>query len=111
VFESRLELVRRQLARSPYLAGGTITTSDISVVYAPEQAQRNAGIALGETEQAYLGRARLQAGHGRLCGQEGMVRYGPANDRSVPAAQVDDRPSSANTAFSPSPTTQYEEWN
>jgi glutathione S-transferase len=57
VFQSRLGLVKRQLARSPYLAGETFTAADISVVYALEQAQRSAGIALGDAEQAYVGRA------------------------------------------------------
>lgn len=56
VFESRLGLVKRQLTCSPYLAGEAFTAADISVVYALEQAQRSAGITLGETEQAYLGR-------------------------------------------------------
>jgi glutathione S-transferase len=56
VFESRLGLVRRQLARTPYLAGETFTAADISVIYALELAQRFARIALGETEQAYLSR-------------------------------------------------------
>src|ERR687897_1833629 len=36
VFESRLGLVSRQLARSPYLAGDTFTAADISVTYALE---------------------------------------------------------------------------
>jgi glutathione S-transferase len=40
VFQSRLELVTRQLARSPYLAGETFTAADISVTYALEFAQR-----------------------------------------------------------------------
>ena len=40
VFESRLGLVTRQLARSPYLAGETFTAADISVTYALELAQR-----------------------------------------------------------------------
>src|SRR4051812_18435319 len=36
VFESRLGLVMRQLARSPYLAGERFTAADISVTYALE---------------------------------------------------------------------------
>ena len=40
VFESRLRLVTRQLARSPYLAGDAFTAADISVTYALELAQR-----------------------------------------------------------------------
>lgn len=56
VFESRLGLVTRQLARSPYLAGETFTAADISVTYALELAQRGVGVALGEAEQAYVDR-------------------------------------------------------
>ena len=57
VFESRLELVKRQLARSPYLAGETFTAADISVTYALEFAQRTRGAALGDAERAYVARA------------------------------------------------------
>jgi glutathione S-transferase len=56
VFESRLGLVTRQLARSPYLAGGRFTAADISVTYALELAQRTGTAALGEAEQTYLAR-------------------------------------------------------
>lgn len=56
VFESRLTLVTRQLARSPYLAGESFTAADISVSYALLGARRNAGVVLGEAEQAYMGR-------------------------------------------------------
>jgi glutathione S-transferase len=56
VFESRLELVTRQLARSPYLAGETFTAADISVTYALEFARRTGCAALGEAEQAYIAR-------------------------------------------------------
>ena len=56
VFESRLGLVTRQLARSPYLAGETFTAADISVSYALQFARRGGGIALGEAEQAYIAR-------------------------------------------------------
>ena len=56
VFESRLELVTRQLARSPYLAGDSFTAADISVTYALEFAQRTGAFALGEAERAYVAR-------------------------------------------------------
>ena len=56
VFESRLGLVIRQLARSPYLAGETFTAADISVTYALQFARRGGGIAFGEAEQAYIAR-------------------------------------------------------
>jgi glutathione S-transferase len=48
VFDSRLGLVTRQLARSPYLAGETFTAADISVTYALQLAQRAGGVILGE---------------------------------------------------------------
>jgi glutathione S-transferase len=57
VFESRLGLVTRQLARTPYLAGETFTAADISVTYALQLAQRAGGVTLGETEQAYVARS------------------------------------------------------
>jgi glutathione S-transferase len=56
VFESRLGLVTRQLARSPYLGGEMFTAADISVTYALQFARRIGGIALGEAEQAYMAR-------------------------------------------------------
>ncbi len=56
VFQSRLRLVTRQLARSPYLAGETFTAADISVTYALEFAQRTGAAALGNAEQAYIAR-------------------------------------------------------
>jgi glutathione S-transferase len=55
-FESRLRLVTRQLAHSPYLAGEGFTAADISVTYALMLARRAAGIVLGAAEQAYLAR-------------------------------------------------------
>src|ERR1700692_337304 len=56
VFESRLRLVTRQLARSPYLAGELFTAADISVIYALQLARRFGGVTLGAAEQAYLAR-------------------------------------------------------
>jgi glutathione S-transferase len=56
VFETRLGLVTRQLARSPYLAGERFTAADISVTYALELARRNVGFAFGEAERAYVAR-------------------------------------------------------
>jgi len=53
VFDSRLGLVTRQLARSPYLAGAKFTAADISVTYALLLARRAGGVTLGEAEQAY----------------------------------------------------------
>ena len=56
VFESRLGLVTRQLARSPYLAGEAFTAADISVTYALQLAQRAGGVTFGEAERAYIAR-------------------------------------------------------
>ena len=65
VFESRLGLVTRQLARSPYLAGDTFTAADISVTYALEFAQRTGAAALGETERAYVARTSRREAYKR----------------------------------------------
>ncbi len=65
VYESRLTLVTRQLALSPYLAGETFTAADISVAYALQLARRFGRIALGATERAYLGRIRKRKGFAR----------------------------------------------
>jgi glutathione S-transferase len=65
VFESRLGLVTRQLARSPYLAGETFTAADISVSYALQFARRSGGITLGEAERAYVARTSGREGYKR----------------------------------------------
>jgi glutathione S-transferase len=49
-------LVKRQIARSPYLAGDTFAAADISVTYALEQAQRSGAFTLGEAERTYVAR-------------------------------------------------------
>ncbi len=65
VFETRLRLVTRQLARSPYMAGDTFTAADISVTYALELAQRAGGVTLGEPELAYVARTTARGAYGR----------------------------------------------
>jgi glutathione S-transferase len=55
-FDSRLGLVKRQLARAPYMAGEAFTAADISVTYALMLARRNAGVILGPAEDAYVTR-------------------------------------------------------
>src|SRR6185369_4464156 len=65
VFKSRLGLVTRQLARSPYLAGDAFTAADISVTYALELAQRGGSVTLGEAELAYVA---------RMCQRDGYLR-------------------------------------
>lgn len=63
VYETRLRLVTRQLARSPYLAGDAFTAADISVTYALELAERSGSASLGEVEQAYVDRATSREGY------------------------------------------------
>jgi len=65
VFESRLRLVTRQVARSPYLAGERFTAADISVTYALELAQRAGGVVLGDAEQAYVTRTSGRPAYAR----------------------------------------------
>jgi glutathione S-transferase/3-isopropylmalate dehydratase len=65
VFATRLTLVTRQLQRAPYLAGDHFTAADISVGYALEMARKNAGVAFGEAEQAYMTRLRERGGYQR----------------------------------------------
>ena len=65
VFETRLGLVTRQLARAPYLAGDRFTAADISVTYALELAKRAVGFPLGEAELAYVARTSSRDGYQR----------------------------------------------
>jgi len=65
LFASRLGLVTRQLARSPYLAGDSFTAADISVTYALELAQRTRAATLGEAERAYIARTTAREAYKR----------------------------------------------
>jgi glutathione S-transferase len=65
VFDSRLGLVTRQLARSPYLAGEAFTAADISVTYALELAKRAGGIVLGNAERDYVARTSAREAYKR----------------------------------------------
>ena len=65
VFETRLRLVTRQLAHTPYLAGEAFTAADISVTYALQLAQRAVGFPLGEAELAYVARTTARDGYRR----------------------------------------------
>ena len=65
VYETRLRLVTRQLARSPYLAGDAFTAADISVTYALELAQSTGSTVLGEAEQAYVARTTARDAYKR----------------------------------------------
>jgi len=64
-FNSRTKLVKRQLARSLYLAGDAFTAADISVTYALTLASRAGGIVLGEAEQAYIARTTTRDAYKR----------------------------------------------
>ena len=65
VFETRLGLVRRQLERTPWLAGDAFTAADISVGYALEMARKNIGYAFADDVLAYMARLRERAGFKR----------------------------------------------
>ena len=65
VFTSRLTLVTRRLAETPYMAGAAFTAADISVGYALEMARKNIGFTLGAAEQAYIERLRARDGFKR----------------------------------------------
>ena len=65
VFETRLRLVTRQLARAPYMAGEAFTAADISVTYALQLAQRTVDFPLGEAERAYVARTSGRAAYAR----------------------------------------------
>ena len=65
VFETRLTLVTRQLARAPYMAGDSFTAADISVTYALELAQRSVRFTLGAAEKAYVARTSARDAYKR----------------------------------------------
>ena len=65
LFQNRLTLVTRQLARTPYLAGDAFTAADISVTYALQFAHRTGAAPLGEAEQAYVARTSARDAYKR----------------------------------------------
>jgi glutathione S-transferase len=65
IFESRLRVVTRQLAHSPYVAGDKFTAADISVTYALEFAQRTRCFTFGLLEQEYLARTTARDAYKR----------------------------------------------
>jgi glutathione S-transferase len=89
VFRSRLTLVSRQLARSPWLAGEAFTAADISVEFALEMASRFGGVALGEAELAFLARCGERPAHRRALQVCGAVRDSRAAN---PRAEVTTAP-------------------
>lgn len=65
IFRSRLGLVTRQLAKTPYIAGDDFSAADISVTYALQFAQRTIGFALDQAELDYIARTIARAAYGR----------------------------------------------
>lgn len=53
---NRMRLVKAQLARTPYIAGESFTTADISVSYALHLGSEHCGLELGAAEQDYFKR-------------------------------------------------------
>lgn len=64
-FKGRLDLVRRQLARSAYIAGDSFTAADISITYALEFAQRTGCFTLSDPEKAYVARTTARKAYAR----------------------------------------------
>jgi glutathione S-transferase len=64
-FNNRMKLVKRQLARAPYMAGDAFTAADISVTYTLNLAGRRGGIVLDETEREYMARTTGRDGYKR----------------------------------------------
>src|ERR1700742_3659214 len=64
-FRSRMRLVKRQLARAPYMAGDALTAADISVTYTLNLAIRRGGIVLDDVEKAYMARTTGRDGYKR----------------------------------------------
>jgi glutathione S-transferase len=64
-FHSRMKLVKRQLARAPYMAGDAFTAADISVTYTLNLAIRRGGIVLDDVEKAYMARVTARDGYKR----------------------------------------------
>jgi glutathione S-transferase len=64
-FHSRMKLVKRQLARAPYMAGDAFTAADISVTYTLNLAIRRGGIVLDDVEKAYMSRVTARDGYKR----------------------------------------------
>jgi glutathione S-transferase len=65
IFKSRLNLVTRQLSRTPYMAGATFTAADIAVTYALEFASRTIDYPFGEMERAYIVRTAARDSYTR----------------------------------------------
>ena len=65
IFKSRLGLVSRQLARTPYIASDDFTAADISVTYALQFAERTIGFSFGAVERDYIARTTARDAYRR----------------------------------------------
>jgi glutathione S-transferase len=65
IFRNRLQLVSRQLAHAPYMAGDSFTAADISITYALTFAQAAGGLILGKAERNYWERMTARDGYKR----------------------------------------------
>lgn len=65
LFRSCVGLVKRQLARAPFMAGDSFTAADISVTYALEFAYRHDASLLGDAELAYVARTTAREAYKR----------------------------------------------
>lgn len=65
LFENRMKLVSRQLARAPYMAGDAFTAADISVAYALQFSDRTIDYPLADQERTYLARVTARDGYQR----------------------------------------------
>jgi glutathione S-transferase len=92
VFKSRLGLVTRQLARSPYLAGDAFTAADIVVTHALEFAQRTGAFALGEAEREYVTRTSGREAYKRAMETCHATRAWAAEASRLESAKGRDRP-------------------
>jgi glutathione S-transferase len=64
-YDSRVDLIRRQLEQTPYLAGDRFTAADISTAYALENARRGAGVQHQGAVADYIGRIVAREGYRR----------------------------------------------
>ncbi len=64
-FVSRLDLVARQLEKTPFIAGDTFTAADISIVYGLNHWQINGGMPIEEPVLGYLARIRARPAYRR----------------------------------------------
>jgi glutathione S-transferase len=65
LFNSRMKLVLRQLARAPYIAGDRFTAADVAMTYTLDWAARQHHYRPGELEQAYIARTTAREGYKR----------------------------------------------